>query len=333
MRARFPATPPLNKRGEHWWFADENHEVRLSNLDKVFFPDDGITKGDLIAYYFNIAPLLLPHLAHRPIAMKRTPEGIAHGPAFFEDAAPAWTPPWVTRCAIESEDGDVDALVVIDDVPSLLFAVNAGCIDLHPFHSRCENYDRPDWMVFDLDPEPPATFADAIVVARHVRVVLEQLGLSATAKTSGATGVQVYVGVAEHHSYDETRELARRIARIIMQADPDRVTMEWSVRARAGKVFIDHNMNRRAASLASVYSVRPRATAPVSTPLTWDEVDRGDVASHTIETIFDRVNTVGDLFEETLSQRLHLDDALAALNIPRTPPPVPARVRKLIAPA
>jgi bifunctional non-homologous end joining protein LigD len=323
---------PVERRGTHWWLHVDGVDVRLSNLDKIFWPQEKITKGDVVAYYYNVARWLLPHVDGRPLAMKRMPEGV-EGPSFFEDAAPAWTPDWVTRCDIESEDGDVDRLVVADSTATLAFLANSGCIDLHPFHSACERYDSPDYLVFDLDPSPPATFDDSAAVAKHVHVALKQLDIDSFAKTSGATGMQIFARVDPNHSYEETRALARAIARLIVKVDPERATAEWSVDARAGKVFIDANMNRRAASLASVYSVRPVPGARVSAPVTLEELEDGvDPAAFTIETIFERLAARGDLFGSLLTRANDLSPALDALGVRSHAPEPNARVRRLIRP-
>lgn len=312
----FPRTPQWERRGEHWWIELDGRRVRLSNLDKVFWREEGITKGDLLAYYLNLAPTLLPHVAGRPLTLKRMPEGIEGG-FFFQKNAPDHTPDWMPRCAIEPEDGDIDEMLVVNQAAHLAFVVNLGCIELHPLHSRCEGYDRPDYLVFDLDPFAPAGFPEALAVARHVQVALEVLQLEGFPKTSGATGVQVYVPIDRGHSYQETRELAERIGRMILRADPGLVTMEWSLPRRRGRVFIEHNMNRRGASLASAYSVRPEPGAPVSAPLRWEEVREARVrpADFTISTIFFRLEEVGDLFARVATLRQSLPATLQQLGI------------------
>jgi bifunctional non-homologous end joining protein LigD len=313
---RFPKPLPGEARGDKWVVPIDGVEVFLSNLDKVFWPDDGITKGDLLTYYFNIADVILPYVRGKPLAMKRMPNGIG-GRYFFQRNAPDYTPDWVPLCAIEPADRKIDETVVIEKTADLLFVANLGCIELHPLHSRCERYDLPDYMVVDLDPMEPAGFDEALVIAQQVKVVLDHLDLDGCAKTSGATGVQIYVPVTEKHSYDETRGLAERIGMAIHDVARDLVTMEWEVEKRRGKVFIDHKMNRRAASLACAYSVRPQPGATVSTPLSWDEVSAGDVdpERYTMATIFERLDAVGDLFEPVVREPQDLDDALRAMGI------------------
>jgi bifunctional non-homologous end joining protein LigD len=297
----------------------DGRTLRLSNLDKVFWPDEGITKGDLLAYYYNAAPYLVPHLAGRPLTMKRMPDGI-RGNAFYEKSAPSHTPDWMLRCPVDSEDskrGVIDYLV-LEDVAGLLFVANLGCIEFHPLHSRCSDVEHPDYLFFDLDPFEPITFADVLAVARLVKVTLDQLGLLGYPKTSGATGVQIYVPIERgRYTSDEVRELVGTAGRLIKQADPAHVTMAWRVADRSGKVFIDHNMNRSGANIAAVYSVRPEPRAPVSTPLSWDEVAAGGFVptDHRMDNIFERLARVGDLFEGVRTSPQDLDGALRALGL------------------
>ena len=290
------------RRGDRdaWWIDLPERELRASNLDKVFWPQEGYTKGDLIAYYFNAAELLLPHLEHRPMTMKRMPDGI-DGDSFYEKTAPSHTPAWVHRCTVLSEDaktGRIDYLTV-DDLPTLLFVANLGAIEMHPLHSRCSDVEHPDYLFFDLDPFPPYTYEDVLAVARHIRVLLDSLDMTGHPKTSGATGLQIFVPLEQGaFTYAETRAFVGACGRLIKQADPDRVTMAWRVSDRAGKIFIDHNMNRQGANIAAAYSLRPESRAPVSTPLSWDEVDAGgfEPQDFRIDNVWERFERVGDLW-------------------------------------
>jgi bifunctional non-homologous end joining protein LigD len=297
-------------------------DVPVTNLDKVYWPPDpaggtdAITKGDLLTYYWNVAPVIVPHLHDRPLTLRRLPDGIA-GPTFFQRNAPDWTPDWVPLCAIEPADSKVDETVVVHNRAHLLFVANLGAIEMHPLHSRCVRYDQPDHLVLDLDPMEPAAFDEALVIAHQLKVVLDHLGLRGYPKTSGATGVQVFVPVEDKHSYEETRTLAEAMGALVVQTASDLATMEWSIGKRKGKVFIDHKMNRRAASLASVYSARPRPGGTVSAPITWDEVAERAVrpSDFTMESIFERLATFGDLFEPVITQPQDLDDALRTLGV------------------
>src|SRR5438034_445801 len=200
----FPRALPAEKKGEHWWMEADGQELRLSNLDKVFWPDEGYTKGDLVAYYFNIADRIIPYLAGRPLTMKRMPNGIT-GSFFYEKDAPSHTPDWMPRCAVESAGTgesrwgptkhEVINYLMVENTAGLLFMANLGCIEFQPLHSRCGSIESPDYLFFDLDPFPPATFEDVLAVASLVRVVCDQLGLTSYPKISGATGMQVYVPI------------------------------------------------------------------------------------------------------------------------------------------
>src|SRR5947207_2816217 len=202
FNVEFPTTLPVEKKGEYWWMGVDGHELRLSNLDKVFWPDEGYTKGDLVAYYFNIAPRILPYLAGRPLTMKRMPNGIP-GKFFYEKEAPSHTPDWMPRCAVESSGSgegrwgppkhDVINFLMVENTASLLFMANLGCIEFHPLHSRCGTIESPDYLFFDLDPFEPATFDDVLAVADLVRLACERPGLVTYTRTSGPTGMRFYV--------------------------------------------------------------------------------------------------------------------------------------------
>jgi len=312
----FPQPLPAEKRGDAWWMDAGGRELRLSNLDKVFWPDEGYTKGDLLAYYFNVAELILPHLRERPLTMKRMPDGIS-GPFFYEKTAPSHTPDWITRCPVrsdESKDGVIGYLMV-NDLATLLFVANLGCIEMHPLHSRCATIETPDYLFFDLDPMG-ASFEDVLIVARHVRAALGALGLTGYPKTSGATGVQIYVPVEPGWSYDQVRDFVGTLGRTIERADREHVTMAWQIDKRTGKVFIDHNMNRSGANISAVYSLRPEPGATVSTPLLWDEVDAGlTPQDFRIDNVWERFERLGDLFEGVRTSPQELGPALEAVGL------------------
>jgi bifunctional non-homologous end joining protein LigD len=321
-----PQPLPAEREGDHWWLETDGRRLRLSNLDKVFWPEEGYTKGDLLAYYWNVADLLLPYLRGRPLTMKRMPDGVT-GPYFYEKNAPAHTPEWMPRCRVESEEDEArmgyNDFLVANDRAGLLFVANLGAIEFHPLHSRCDDIDHPDYLFFDLDPFPPATFDDVLAVARHVRAALDALGLPSHPKTSGATGMQIYVGLDPRPSYEEVRRFVGEVGRAIHRADRERVTMTFQVARRRG-IFIDHNMNRRGANISAVYSVRPEPGATVSTPLTWDEVEAGDVrpSDFTIVSIHERLGAVGDLFRPVLDEPVDAREAMSAIGIQVSGPPV-----------
>jgi bifunctional non-homologous end joining protein LigD len=316
----FPLAIDARRDGDAWWFEIDGRELRLSNLNKVFWPDEGYTKGDLVAYYLNVAELIVPHLAERPLTMKRMPDGI-DGPFFYEKSAPSHVPDWIGRCKVHSQDSKTGVIdyMTIDDAAGLLYVANLGCIEFHPLHSRCEDVDHPDYLFFDLDPFPPYTYDDVLTVAQHIKALLDQLGLTAYPKTSGATGMQIYLPVQRGtYTYEQVRAFVGACGRLILHADPDRVTMTWKIADRAGKIFIDHNMNRSGANISAAYSLRPEPRAPVSTPLTWEEVFEGgfEPTDFRIDNVMERLARVGDLFAGVREGPfMDLTNALDALDV------------------
>jgi bifunctional non-homologous end joining protein LigD len=320
-----------------WWIEAGDRELRVSNLNKVFWPAEGYTKGDLIAYYLNVAELLLPHLDGRPLTMKRMPDGI-DGESFYEKTAPSHTPEWIHRCTVLSEDAKTGRIdyITVDDLATLLFVANLGAIEMHPLHSHCSDVEHPDYLFFDLDPFPPYTYEDVLNVARHIGVLLDQLGLTSFPKTSGATGLQIYVPLEPGaYTYAQTRAFVGACGRMIGRADPDRVTMAWRIADRAGKVFIDHNMNRQGANIAAAYSLRPEPRAPVSTPLTWDEVRTGgfEPQDFRIDNVWERFARVGDLWAGVLGPGMDLGAAMDALGVVVEEDEDPKRLPRTAAPS
>jgi bifunctional non-homologous end joining protein LigD len=291
-------------------------ELRLSNLDKPFWPDEGITKGDLIAYYRDVAEVLVPHLRKRPFTMKRYPDGWK-GKHFFQKQAPSHMPEWIERVPLPASTREGEKKIIeyalVDDELALLWMVNMGCIDMHVWSSRVDKPERPDWVMFDLDPAEGATFEDVVTVARLVKDTLDLLELEGYPKTSGSRGIHILMPVARRHTFAEAREFASIVAGALARAHPGLVTTEWSKQKRKG-VLVDANQNRPGATNASVYSVRPRAGAPVSTPLRWEEVVPGlDFTAFTMDAVLDRVARDGDLFAGVLSGNQSLTKALRAL--------------------
>ncbi len=319
----FPRALETTKRGQHWYAEFDGHAVRLSNLTKLYWPDDGYTKGDLLAAYFNLAPFILPHLRDRPLTLLRMPDGIA-GPEFYEKQAPSHTPDWMPRAHVVglSSKRAIDFLLA-NHAASLLFVANLGCIEMHPLHSRADSIERPDYAFFDLDPFPPITFETVRRTASLVRVALERLGLRGYPKTSGATGMQVYVPLDGSHSYAEARAFVERVCRLIHKTWPDGTTMEWEIAKRSGKVFLDYAMVSEGRNIGSVYSVRAKPGAPVSTPLRWEELDDDvEPGDFTIRTIWSRLEQAGDLFAPVLDggtrKGQNLNAAMDALGIDRS---------------
>ncbi|MBW3592898.1 MAG: DNA ligase D, partial [Actinobacteria bacterium] len=292
--------------------------LRLSNLDKVFWPAERITKGDLLWYYREIAPVLVPHLRDRPFTMKRYPEGVEGG-HFFQKNAPQHMPEWIpTREYIstsrESRQKRMIAYPLVNDELALLWMVNMGCIDMNCWYSRVDKPDRPDFVLFDLDPSPDVGFKETVRVALLVKEVLDVLGLECHPKTSGSDGMHVLVPIQRRYTYDDTRRFAEIVAGALARSHRGLVTTEWSKAKRRG-VLVDANQNGEGKTIASVYSVRPQAGAPVSTPLRWEEVSEDlDPRDFTMEVVLRRVERHGDLYEPLLRGRQSLGEALRRLS-------------------
>jgi bifunctional non-homologous end joining protein LigD len=293
--------------------------LRLSNLDKPFWPEEGITKGDLLAYYRAIAPTVVPHLRDRPFTMKRYPDGWS-GDFFFQKDAPKHMPDWIPsrKFLVSARDRARTkkwiAAPLVNDEAALLWMVNMGCIDLNTWYSRVDKPDRPDWVLFDLDPSPDVGFRETVQVALLVKEILDALGLVGFPKTSGSRGIHVLVPVERRYTYDETREFAEIVAGALARTHRGLVTTEWTKSKRRG-VLVDANQNGEGKTIASVYSVRPRAGAPVSTPLRWEELTTDlDPERFTMDVVLERVRREGDLYADVLSTRQRLDKALRALS-------------------
>jgi bifunctional non-homologous end joining protein LigD len=292
--------------------------LKLSNLDKLFWPDEGLAKGDLLDYYRRVAPVLVPHLRDRPFTMRRYPDG-AYGKAFFQKDAPSHMPDWIPRVPLMVSTREtprrrkrIQAPLVNDEL-ALLWMANMGCIDMNTWYSRVDKPDRPDFVLFDLDPSSDVGFAETIEVALHVKEALDALGLVSFPKTSGSEGIHVLVPIERRHTYDDTREFAEIVAGAIARAHRGLATTEWSKAKRRG-VLIDSNQNGEGKTIASAYSVRPKPGAPVSTPLRWDEVnEKLNPAIYTMEVVLSRVEQHGDLFEGVLTTKQRLNEALKSL--------------------
>jgi bifunctional non-homologous end joining protein LigD len=279
-------------------------EVRLTNLRKMFWPDLGVTKGALIQYYADVADVLLPHIRDRAMVMKRYPHGAA-GEFFFMKRAPTPRPPWIRTCTIDHGNGNVIDFPQIDDVASLLWVINLGCIDLNQWYAKCDDINRPDYVHFDLDPGQGATFAKVRDCALIVRDALEGLGMKPLVKTSGSKGMHVYLPIVRGPLQKTVWTFAKALAVQLAARHPALMTSEYRKEKRPpGRVLVDYNQNRWGSTLASIYSVRPTPLATVSTPITWAEVDAGvRLEDHTIATVPKRVKARGDLWKPLLLAR------------------------------
>jgi bifunctional non-homologous end joining protein LigD len=295
-----------------------NRELKLSNLDKVFFPVERITKGDLLEYYRAIAPALVPHLKDRPFTMVRWPDGI-EGKKFFQKDAPSHMPEWIPtfRTQVSTRESPRQTkwvnFPVVNDELGLLWMVNMGCIDMNTWYSRIDKPERPDWVLFDLDPSPDVGFKETVQVALLVKQALDAFGLIGFPKTSSAEGMHILVPIERRYTYADTRQFAEIVAGAIARTNRGLATTEWTKSKRRG-VLIDANQNGEGKTIATAYSVRPRPGAPVSTPLRWSEVNEDlDPLAFTMPAVLERVRKHGDLYAGVLNTKQRLTDALKTL--------------------
>ncbi|MGH7392807.1 MAG: non-homologous end-joining DNA ligase [Candidatus Rokuibacteriota bacterium] len=283
-------------------------EVKLTNLGKVFWPELGLSKRDLLQYYADVAPLLLPHLRDRAMVMKRYPNGI-HGGFFFMKRAPAPRPAWIATCSIEHSSGNVIDFPLVQDLATLLWVVNLGCIDLNQWYARCDDVDRPDYLHVDLDPGEGATFEQVREAAFVVHEALAGLGMPDLVKTTGSRGLHVYVPIVRGPTQKTVWTVAKTIAVELARRHPGVLTAEYRVARRpARRVLVDYNQNAWGRTLASVYSVRPRPRATASTPVTWDELRAGaGTDDFRLDNVRARLHAVGDLWAPLLATRGRFD--------------------------
>jgi bifunctional non-homologous end joining protein LigD len=278
--------------------------VRLTSLDKIFWPGAGLTKRDLLQYYADVSPVLLPHLRGRAMVMKRYPNGI-EGKWFFMKRAPSPRPEWIETCKIMHKSSNLIAFPMVQDLASLLWVVNLGCIDLNPWYGRCDDPNRPDYLNFDLDPGVGAPFARVLETALVLRGALEELGLRPLVKTSGSEGLHLYIPIVRGPVQKAVWGFAKGLTKRLEGRHPRLITTEFFVAKRPrGRVLVDYNQNAWGRTLASVYSVRPTEIAGVSTPVTWEEVERGfEIADFRLDNLPARVRRCGDLWKPLLSAR------------------------------
>ena len=278
------------------------NEVKLTNVDKVYWKKEGYTKGDVINYYHKIAPYILPYLKDRPHSLNRHPNGI-NGKSFYQKDVEGKVPEWIKTHADFSESNNKTIhYFVCRDEASLLYMVNLGCIEIHPWHSVIATPDNPDYCLIDLDPLEIG-FDKVVETALTVKEVLNELDIRSYPKTSGATGIHIYIPLGGMYHYNESRLIAQIIATEVHRRMPSITSIERSPAKRRRKVYIDYLQNRQGQTIAAPYSIRPRPKAAVSTPLHWDEVKKGLVPEkYTIETIFDRIKTEGEIFSPILKK-------------------------------
>jgi bifunctional non-homologous end joining protein LigD len=278
--------------------------VKLTNLGKLFWPELGITKRDLLQYYADVSEFLLPHIIDRAMVMKRYPNGAA-GEFFFMKRAPKPRPEWIELCHIEHSSGNVIDFPMIQDLTSLMWLINLGCIDLNQWYARCDDVDRPDYLHFDLDPVPGASFAKVIETALLLREALESLKMPCYAKTTGSKGIHIYVPIQRGPTQKQVWTFAKEFSHAIAAQAPKLITAVYIVAKRPkGRILVDYNQNAWGRTLASIYSIRPRPKATVSTPVTWKELERGvKLEDFRIDNVPARVRRLGDLWEPLLAKR------------------------------
>ena len=283
------------------------HQILIKNPDKVFWPDEGYTKADIMEYYASVWPYLAPYLKGRPVSLVRYPDGIK-GDFFYQKDIPN-PPSWVETIPIQSEDRTIN-YALINNLETLIWSINLGCIEVHPWLSTVTDLGRPTYLIFDLDPMGPAVFSDAAKIAQSIKVVLDQLNLKAFPKLSGATGIHIYIPVAPKYSYRQTSTFVRRVGTVIIDAFPNLATNERKVSNRGGKVYIDHLQNLKGKTIASVYSLRPLPGAPVSIPVNWDELADVHPGMFNIQNALGRIRETEDYFNPLLNFQQELPDSL-----------------------
>lgn len=285
------------------------HDIKFNNLSKVYWPEDGVTKRDMLNYYYQIAEYILPYLKDRPLSLNRFPGGI-HGPSFYQKDVKGKAPDWAVTYPYTTSDGKHKEFLVGDDEATLLWAATLGCIEMNPWFSRTSLPDNPDYCVIDLDPDKN-TFDQVIEAALKVKEVLDALGLPSYPKTSGSTGLHIYIPLAAQYTYDESQDFARKLVHIVNEQLPEYTSVERIIANRHGKMYLDFLQNRPGATIAGPYSLRPKPGATVSMPLHWDEVKPGlTMKDFTIFNAVARLKKEGDLFKGVLGKGIDLEKTL-----------------------
>lgn len=290
--------------------------VSISNRKKVYWPDEGFTKGDVIDYYDKIADYILPHLKGRPLSLKRNPNGIKDNGFYHKDAGEN-APSFVDVLKVKSEsNGKIIDYIVCNNKATLLYVANLGCIEINPWNSTEKKPGHPTWMVIDIDPSDKNTFTEVVDTALAVKMVLDKAGIKSYCKTSGASGLHVYTPLKNKYDYATVKDFAHIIATLVQEQLPDTTTLERSLNKRGPKIYIDYLQNRTGQTLACVYSLRPVPGASVSTPLEWREVNhRLTPKQFTMQNTLQRIKKRGDLFLPVLRESNSIEKALKALKV------------------
>jgi bifunctional non-homologous end joining protein LigD len=290
------------------------HEIKFNNLNKIYWPKEKITKRDMLNYYYQVAPYILPYLKDRPQSMNRHPNGITGGSFYFKNVT-GTAPDWIETFDYKSDaDNVLRKYLVAKNEASLLYMATLGCIEMNPWHSKVETEDFPDWCIIDLDPAEN-TFNQVVEAARVTKDILESMGVTCYPKTSGSTGIHVYIPMGAKYTYEHSKEFARIIATLVQREIPEYTSIERIVNARSGKMYIDFLQNRPQATIAAPYSLRPKPGATVSMPLHWDEVKKGlKMSDFTIYNAIDRIKNEGDIFKPVLGKGINLEKVIKQFN-------------------
>ncbi|HEX6849483.1 MAG TPA: non-homologous end-joining DNA ligase, partial [Chitinophagaceae bacterium] len=289
------------------------HELKFTNLSKIYWPKEKYTKRDMLNYYFQVAPYLLPYLKDRPQSMNRYPNGI-NGKSFYQKDITGKAPDWVKMEPYTTSEGEKKNFLVPEDEAAILYMANAGAIEMNPWNSTIHKEDYPDWCLIDLDPSDKQGFDVVIGVAQATKEVLDSMGVTGYPKTSGSTGIHVYIPLGAKYTYDQCQMFGRIIATQVNNMLPDITSIERLTKARKNKLYVDFLQNRPKATLAAPYSVRPKPGAPVSMPLYWDEVKKGlKITDFNITNAMDRIKSEGDIFKPVLGKGIDLNKILSKL--------------------
>lgn len=304
----------LNPSEETQVKAISGHELKFNNLSKIFWPKEGFTKRDLLNYYYQVAPYILPYLKGRPQSLNRFPNGIA-GLSFYQKDVTATAPEWIKQFPYRTSQGEDKNYLIVQSEADLLWMANLGAIEMNPWNSTVEKPDYPSWCIIDIDPTEKNSFEQVLETAQATKQVLDALKIEGYCKTSGSTGLHIYIPMGAKYTYDQCQLFARMIATKVHQALPSFTSVERLTTNRKGKVYVDFLQNRPKATLAAPYSVRPKPGAPVSMPLHWDEVKKGlQQCQFTIKNAIQRIKSEGDLFKPVIGKGINLDKAIKALH-------------------
>jgi bifunctional non-homologous end joining protein LigD len=304
----------LNPKDETQVRSINGHELKFTNLSKVFWPDEGLTKRDMLNYYYQVVPFMLPYMKDRPQTLNRFPNGI-YGKSFYQKDVTGKIPSWIETYKYFSQgDQREKHFLVCTDEASLLYIASLGCIEMNPWSSRKDTPDNPDWCIIDLDPDKKNTFDQVIEAAQVTKEVLDSIGVESYCKTSGSTGLHIYIPLGARYDYEDSKEFARAIVKVIHAQIPNFTSIERKVSDRNGKMYLDFLQNRPQATVAGPYSLRPKPGAPVSMPLHWEEVKKGlSIRDFTLTNAIERLKREGDLFHGVLGKGIDIDKALVNL--------------------